>query len=242
MLKYLLPLLFLLPLSAVAGDGVALPQPARVALEQVFSGKTPGAVAEIPLENMYEVVYGNRIFYISGDGNYLLNGELIDLKQQRNLTEERRQAGRLRLLDTLDEAGMIRYPADGETRHVVTVFTDIDCTYCRKLHSGMAEMNDLGIEVRYLAFPRAGLSSPSYDKAVAVWCAEERNSAMDRAKADKPVPPAQCDNPVAEHMAVGQQMGVNGTPALLLADGRLLPGYVPPDRLRRMLDEGRAPQ
>jgi thiol:disulfide interchange protein DsbC len=130
----------------------------------------------------------------------------------------------------IPESSMIVYKAENE-KHVLSVFTDIDCVYCRKLHQEMAQMNELGITVRYLAFPRAGLNSPSYDKAVSVWCAGDRNAAMDSAKGSGQIEAIKCDAPVAMHMQVARQLGVNSTPSLVLEDGRLQPGYAPPKQL-----------
>jgi thiol:disulfide interchange protein DsbC len=124
--------------------------------------------------------------------------------------------------------------------HTVTVFTDIDCGFCRKLHADMSEYNKQDIRIRYLFYPRAGLGSESYDKAVSVWCADDRKAAMDTAKAGGAVPAKTCENPVAEHHALGQAMQLQGTPALLLEGGQMVPGYVPPDKLRTLLDQQRA--
>ena len=121
-------------------------------------------------------------------------------------------------------------------KHTVTVFTDIDCPYCRRLHKEVPAMNELGIKVRYLAFPRAGVHSPSFKEAVSVWCAKNPAQALTDAKAGKKVPEVTCDNPVLQHMALGEQVGVTGTPAMVLEDGRMLPGYIPATRLAQLLN------
>jgi thiol:disulfide interchange protein DsbC len=123
----------------------------------------------------------------------------------------------------------------------VSIFTDIDCGFCRRLHAEMAQYNKQGIAVRYLFYPRAGIGSDSYKKAVSVWCADDRQAAMDSAKAGNEVPEKTCENPVEAHYELGQQMRVQGTPAIVLEDGEMVPGYVPPDKLRRALDQ-RFPQ
>jgi len=120
------------------------------------------------------------------------------------------------------------------------VFTDIDCGYCRKLHADMDKYNAQGIRVRYLFYPRAGLRSESYRKAVSVWCADDRKAAMTAAKTGRPLPARSCVNPVADQYNLGRQLGVRGTPALVLEDGEIIPGYVPPDKLRTMLDDRQA--
>lgn len=206
----------------------------RKALAKVIP-ETPDAVQKTPVAGLYEVSYGTHLFYVSADGRFLLQGDMVDLQSRTNLTEGRRSGARLTALKNAEES-MIVYSPKGETKHTITVFTDIDCGYCRKLHNGMKEMNDLGIAVRYLAFPRAGVGSPSYDKAVSVWCSKDQRKSMDTAKANGKLTPAKCDNPVAEHMALGQALGVNGTPALVLEDGRMLPGYLPPDRLLQAIE------
>lgn len=200
-------------------------------------GRAPDQISAAPIEGLKEVIYGTDVYYITPDGRYLISGSMFDLASKDNLTEKRLGGIRKDMLKKLDESSMIVYKAKGKQKHVITVFTDIDCVYCRKLHSGMAEMNKLGITVRYMAYPRAGIGSPSYDKAVSVWCAEDRNKAMDEAKNSNKIMPKKCDNsPVAEEFIMGQKLGVNSTPSILLEDGHLMPGYAPPDRLLALLD------
>ena len=141
-------------------------------------------------------------------------------------------------IDDLGEDSMIVF-APKKVNHTVTVFTDIDCGYCRRLHTDMAGYNDKGIRIRYLFYPRAGIGSESYNKAVSVWCADDRKQAMTQAKAGQPVAPKTCENPVDEHYALGQAMRLQGTPALILESGETVPGYVPPDKLRQALDQRR---
>jgi len=144
-------------------------------------------------------------------------------------------------IDKLGEDSMIIFsPKNGKVKHTITVFTDIDCGYCRKLHSAIDEYNELGIRVRYLAYPRAGIGSASYDKAVAVWCAKDRKKAMTQAKNNQSVNSGKCANPVAEHFEMGSKIGVRGTPALVLESGQLVPGYVPPQRLAAILEKDAA--
>lgn len=205
-------------------------------LTKVF-GKQPDKLQPSPLAGIYEVVYGAKLYYVSSDGRYLFSGDMIDLKTRVNLTEKNRSDARLKAIEAVDESDMIIYKAKGKEKHTVTVFTDIDCGYCRKLHQGMSEMNELGITVRYLAYPRAGIGSPSYDKAVSVWCAKDRNEAMDEAKRGATPDIVTCDAPVKEQLALGASIGVTGTPALVLEDGTLMPGYLPPERLAKALEQ-----
>ncbi|MGB5260803.1 MAG: thioredoxin fold domain-containing protein [Gammaproteobacteria bacterium] len=183
-----------------------------------------------------EVLVGMNVFYVSNDGKYVFEGKLIDLESRTDLTEQRLGKVRLQTLAGLDEKTMIVFPAQ-QPRHTITVFTDIDCGYCRKLHNEISEYNAQGITVRYLSFPRSGPNTPSFSKAVSVWCAEDRNMALTNAKAGKQLPEKDCDNPVKQHFDLGMEMGVAGTPAILMDSGALLPGYVPAKRLAQELDK-----
>lgn len=212
-------------------------------LQTLVPGVQPDSIRPTPWQGVYEVAYGAQLFYFSGDGRYMLRGEMMDLNGQVNLTEKRRAAYRVEALAALGEETMLVYSPEKETRHTITVFTDVDCVYCRKLHSGMKEMNDLGIRVRYLAYPRAGVGSSSYNTMRSVWCAEDPQAAMDQAKAGKPVPESSCaEHDLSDHLSLVQEFGLNGTPALVLEDGQLVPGYVPPRQLAQMLEENSAKQ
>ncbi len=236
MKKLFVAALCLIALPAIAADSKAVQQ-LKSDLVKVFGGQ-PDAVSEAPVNGLYEVTFGPKVFYVSADGRYLLDGELFNLETRTNLTEQKRGSARLKALETIDDSSLIVYKAKGKEKHVITVFTDIDCGYCRKLHGGMAEMNELGITVRYMAYPRAGVDSPSYNKAVSVWCAKDRNKAMDVAKTGTTPEVSSCDSPVKQHMAMGKMIGVTGTPALVLSNGTLMPGYMPPQQLLIALEKG----
>lgn len=207
----------------------------RAAMQKIIPGSEPDSIEPSELKGMYEVAYGAEVFYVSEDGRYLLNGSLLDLSSGKNITEDKRAVGRLKLIKTMDEAKMIVYSPE-QVKHSITVFTDIDCPYCRRMHKEMAEMNSQGIEVRYMLFPRAGVNSKSYKKAVAVWCADDRQQALTDAKAGKKVAEKTCDNPIDEHMALVEKLGITGTPTSVLEDGRMIPGYVPVARLVPVLE------
>jgi thiol:disulfide interchange protein DsbC len=130
---------------------------------------------------------------------------------------------------------MIIFSPD-KTKHTITVFTDIDCPYCQKLHAEIEDYNKAGIEVRYLMFPRAGVDSPSYKKAISVWCANDSNKALTDAKQGKKVEAKTCENPIQSQMTVAQMVGVTGTPAIVLEDGEMLPGYRPVKEMSVVLD------
>lgn len=196
-------------------------------------------VRTTPVPGLYEVAIGPRLVYMTGDGRFLIQGSLSDVQKREDLTEPRRNAIRLDVVNKVSEDDMVVFgPKDA--KDTVTVFTDIDCGFCRRLHSEMGKYNAAGIRIRYLFMPRAGKGSESYKKAVNVWCAKDRQQAMTDAKAGKEVAAQTCKNPVEEHIELADIMGISGTPALILPDGELLPGYVPADRLRAMIDEQKA--
>ncbi len=230
----------LLTVSAFAAGDKGVDQ-VRQSLQRQLPGLTVGEINTTPVPGLYEVAVGQKIVYVTADGRYLLQGVLIDLQQQKNLTKPRLDAIKAKAVAALDEQQMVIFgPKDA--KHTITVFTDIDCGYCRKLHSEINDYIDKDIRVRYLFYPRAGVGSSSYDKAVSVWCADDRKAAMTRAKAGKPIEKRTCDNPVKQDMALGQQMGVTGTPAIVLNSGRMIPGYVPAERLLPILQSEEAAQ
>lgn len=199
-------------------------------------GKKVTEIKPSPLPGLYQVTAPPMVFYMSKDARYVINGDIVDLKNKVNLSSSERAAAKKAALDQISEKDMIIYKPK-KVKHVVTVFTDIDCGYCRKLHSEIAQYNKLGIEIRYVAFPRAGIGSDSYRKAVAVWCSKDRKKAMTEAKRGVQIAAKNCDNPVAKEYELGQELGVNGTPALVLEDGEVFPGYAPPERLSAALDQ-----
>lgn len=195
-------------------------------------------VFESPIEGVYRVPVGKQSLYVSEDGKHFIAGDLLEVTDSGFVDplEASRTEARLELLNSIDIADQIVYKAKGETRGHINVFTDIDCGYCRKLHRQMADMNAQGIEVRYLAFPRAGLKSASFDKLATAWCSDNQQDAMDKLKNREPLDMNVCgDNPVAAQLFLGGQMGVTGTPALIMSDGRLVPGYMPTADLLKTL-------
>ncbi len=186
------------------------------------------------VKGLYEVIIGANIFYISDDGKYMLQGHLIDVKERKDLTELKLATTRKQSIEKLGENKMIIF-SPKNVKHKVTVFTDIDCGYCRKLHSEMDQYLAKGISVQYLFFPRAGKGSESYDKAVSVWCADDRNVALTNAKNGKGLETKSCENPVDEHMQMATDFEVRGTPMIVTEKGNVFPGYVPADRLAQAL-------
>jgi thiol:disulfide interchange protein DsbC len=194
------------------------------------------AISETPIEGLLMVQVGGDVVYATADGKYLVQGRVIDMDTREDLTESAKSDVRRELLAKAETKGQITF-APVETKYDLTVFTDIDCGYCRKLHAQIDEYNQQGIAIHYMAFPRAGVGSHSFDKAVSVWCASDQRSALTQAKLGAEPDPAQCDNPVEEQYQLGRDLGVTGTPSLLTADGQMIPGYVPPDQLRARLDQ-----
>jgi len=196
-------------------------------------------VRSTPANGLYELQAGTQIFYITQDGKYLLTGNMLDMATKENLTDSRMKGIRLDAIAAVSSDQFISYKAKDE-KYAITVFTDIDCGYCRKLHSEMDGYNKLGISVNYLFFPRTGLGTESYNKAVSVWCNKDRNTALTNAKAGKAMGAAKCDNPIAAHFQLGSELGINGTPNIITAQGEMLPGYMPPAALKRELDKAAA--
>lgn len=221
----------------VAAQSSAEDTPDISRLQNALGGAKPDSISEMAVPGLYEVVLGSQILYLTKDGRFVIQGEVIDLDSADNLTENRRTKLRLSAIDAVGENNMIIFDAkDGKVKHTITVFTDVDCGYCRKLHREIASYNDLGIRVRYLMFPRAGLKSQSYDTAVSVWCADDQQTAMTQAKLGQKIAEKSCANPVASHYNLGQQLGVRGTPSIILDNGEMVPGYVPAARLAQMFN------
>ncbi|WP_295405746.1 DsbC family protein [uncultured Thiocystis sp.] len=215
-------------------------QTIRDALEKTVPGIKISHIEAAPIKGLYEVMVGTDLMYVTGDGRYFVNGHIVDLKTREDLTEPRLASARKLLIDGLGESQMVIFgPADA--KHTITVFTDIECGYCRKLHSQIDAYGKEGIRVRYLFFPRAGKGSPAYDEAVSVWCAGDdaaRRQAMTDAKAGKTIEVKTCDHPIDAHMALGAELGLRGTPAIVTEKGDLIPGYVEPKRLAAELNGG----
>ena len=207
-------------------------------LQNILAGATPSSVTPSPIPGLYEVILGSQILYISEDGQFAVSGDVINLATRSNMTEARRSDIRSAAIADVGEDNMIIFAPEEPAKHTVTVFTDIDCGYCRKLHQEIASYNQAGIAVRYLLFPRAGIGSPSYDKAVTAWCSADRQDAITRSKLGEVLPQLTCDNPVKHHYELGQMVGVQGTPSIILENGQMVPGYVPADRLAQILNNG----
>jgi len=209
-------------------------------LKKISPSLNADNVKQGSIMNMYEVQDGADIVYVSEDGKYLIIGNVIDLETQKNLTENVRKTARKKVLEEITEDQMIVYKPKGKIKHKLTIFTDIDCGYCRKLHSDLQGYLDQGIEIRYLPFPRAGKGSESYQKAKTVWCAKDRNKSLTEAKLGKnfKVSDKLCqDKTVDKSMEMVEQLGISGTPALITEDGTIMPGYIPPSAIGSVLEK-----
>ncbi|MFL9815326.1 thioredoxin fold domain-containing protein [Stutzerimonas sp. VN223-3] len=191
------------------------------------------AISESPMDGVYQVqLKGGRQLYASADGQFLIQGYMFQFKdgQAINLTEQAQSRSVAKTIEAIPTSEMVVFAPEKPKTHI-TVFTDTDCGYCQKLHSEVPELNRLGVEVRYMAFPRQGMGSHGANTLASVWCAKDRQAAMNKAKAREEVSTASCDNPVAEQYELGQLLGVQGTPAIILADGQIIPGYQPAPQL-----------
>jgi thiol:disulfide interchange protein DsbC len=207
----------------------------ETSLKRIMPGIQIDSVKTSPIPGLYEVMVGTNLLYVSDDGNYVIQGTLIDVPHQKNLTEAQQAESRLAALAKVGTSHMIVFKPKIQS-HYVYVFTDIDCGYCRKLHSEIDQYLKEGIEVRYLFFPRAGEGSESWAKAVSVWCSKNRNEALTRAKKGEPgeadnKKDKTCDNPVSQHYALGNALGASGTPMIVTDRGQIIPGYVPAGKL-----------
>jgi thiol:disulfide interchange protein DsbC len=234
-MKRLITAVLGLGLAFAAGALFAGDDPAE-AIKQKISKALDVSVEHIrpaPVAGWYEVQHAHEFAYVSTDGKYLMEGDLVDIDSGEHLTEDRRRADRLQALAQLGPDSLIEFAPKPPlaAKYVVTVFTDLDCPYCRKLHSQIAQYNAKGIAIRYAFFPRHGIGSPTYFQAISVWCSADRQDALTRAKLGQDIPSRKCTNPVDKEYKLALDLGISGTPGLILPDGTLYPGYAPPDDL-----------
>ncbi len=221
-----------------ASSAEQAPDPRAALVKLLPAGAKVEDLKPSPIAGIYEFVQGADVSYITADGKYFLDGNVYDMKTRENLTEVLRTHARLALISEVPESQMIIFSPKNPL-YTITVFTDVDCQYCRKLHSEIAELNKLGVRVRYMFFPRSGPNTESWRKAEVVWCSPDRNEALTRAKTG-----AQLDmnktcapTPVAREYALGQSIGVRGTPAILTEKGDYISGYMPPHDLVQELKQ-----
>jgi len=223
------------PAATAAPAAAAGKADPRIEMSKKIPGTQPDDFRQSPVPGLWELARGADIVYVTTDAKFALAGDMYEIATDTNVSERRRRDARLEMVKSVPESQMVVF-SPKDPKYTVTVFTDIDCGYCRKLHSEMAKYNELGIRVRYLFFPRTGPNTESWSKAVAVWCSPDRNDALTRAKRGEEIKMKKCGNtPVDHDYELGQAIGLRGTPAILLADGDLLPGYVPPATLAKRL-------
>lgn len=233
--------LMALPLGLAAGAASAQAL-SKEELATRLNGIAVEDISDSPVEGIYQVAVGANVAYVTKDGRYIIRGDIYDAETSSNVTEDTRAKARVSMLEGIDPASMIVFkPADGNVKHKITIFTDIDCGYCRQFHREIDKVTALGIEVHYLFFPRTGPNTESWEKADKVWCASNHNAALTRAKLGGEVPNAPaCQSPVESHYALGQRIGVRGTPAIFAENGDLIGGYLPPAQLAKVLDDPNA--
>ena len=185
-------------------------------------------IEKTPIEGIYQVIIGGQVIYMTKDARYMIDGNLIDLSTKKNYTEDAMSGIRLSQIEKLGEDKMVVYTPE-TIKHTITVVTDIDCPYCRRLHNEMDQYMAGGVQVRYIFMPLKGKGD--FRTTVSVWCAKDRNEALDLAKAGAELEAKDCENPINEHLNVSRSLGVRGTPAIILQDGSMLPGYVPASKL-----------
>lgn len=249
----------LAPLAACSGGDAAAANPAvaaptvataaapavssddpRVALAAKIPGAKPEDLRATPVPGIYELVHGADISYVSADAGFVFAGDLYRVTASGdfpNLSELRRRELRLKLLESLPESQMLVF-GPAKAAHTITVFTDIDCPWCQRMHSQVNDYNKLGIRVRYLFYPRSGPDTESWEKAEAVWCAKDRKDAFTRAKRGEVKRLKSCDgSPVAREFQLGRDIGVTGTPGVVLDSGELVPGYLAPAQMLAHIQE-----
>ena len=233
-------LVIAMPAQLVAADNGAELEKVRKTVSEMFSMIEPENINSSPVAGWYTIRQGSLVAYISADGRYLMQGDLIDLDNQVNLSEVARNDSRRDLMASVADDDTIMFSPE-DVKHSVTVFTDIDCTYCRRLHNQIDDYMAHGIQVRYLLYPRNGPASRAWNTSEEVWCSSDRGNALTLAKLDKEFPTASCDaSAVQEHYAIGRDVGLSGTPAIILEDGTLIGGYLPPDQLKARLEQSAA--
>ena len=222
--------------SSWAVAETAVPADLGEKMKPMFGG-APDSLKATPVAGVFEAKFGGEVIYVSGDARYVFAGDLIDAQSKSNLTELSRSSDRKEVVAKIDAASAIEFKAKGDEKHIVYAFTDVDCPFCVKLHKEVPALNEKGVTVRYLAYPRAGVGSPAYKKMVNIWCSDDKGAALNQVKNEgKELPAKECTNPVKDQFELGQKLGVNGTPALITVDGMMIPGFRPADQLVQMLE------
>lgn len=228
---------FMLFCSVVTADESQIKQ-----LQDALNKKMPGldvtSITETPIPGVLELLSGGDIYYLTPDASYMMQGALIDMDKQVNLTNQRKGSVHIGLINAMPEEKMVVFsPEDGKEAREITVFTDTSCPYCSKLHEEVEQLTDAGIKVRYLLYPRAGLGSSAHMELQSVWCADDQQAAMTAAKQRQPIDQKECVNPIEDHIALAQQVGLRGTPLIYLDSGEIVNGYRPADQLVKLVQD-----
>jgi len=225
--------------AAPADEGKPL---SKEELAGKLNGVQASQITDSAVPGIYQVTIGSSVAYVTKDGRFVFQGDITDVATGANITEQTRSQARVAMLGSVDPKTMIVFsPKDGKVKHTVTIFTDVDCGYCRQFHREIDKVTALGIEVHYLFFPRTGPNTESWEKAERVWCAPDRNAALTKAKLGGDLPKANCGNtPVESQWSLGRKIGVRGTPSMFSESGELIGGYLPPATLAKVLDESAA--
>jgi thiol:disulfide interchange protein DsbC len=211
--------------SQVIADTAESLSAVRSNIEKSLPDLTITSLAETPVPGLFELVMDGQIYYVNEGGDYLLDGNLIELSTRTNLTENRIGGIHMELVEALGEENMLVYEPDEPSERSITIFTDLSCPYCQKLHEEIDVLLDAGVRVRYLLFPRAGLGSQAHADLESVWCADDPQKAMTVAKSGGKVEPSTCDNPIESHVTLAEQVGLRGTPLIYLDTGQRVSGY-----------------
>lgn len=222
------------PVAAAPSDAQAAAR-AREAIRKLAPNADIQYVGPAIIPGFQEVVAMRSTFFVSNDGKYLVNGKIFDVERTIDVTDHAYAGIRKEALAKVPKSERIVFAASNP-KHVVTVFTDVECGYCRRMHQDIAQYNAAGITIEYLAYPRAGMGSADAKLMEAVWCSADRKAALTEAKAGRPVPPKTCTNPVGRHHDIGEVVGLQGTPMVITSEGVALPGYMPPADMLRLLD------
>jgi thiol:disulfide interchange protein DsbC len=206
----------------------------RQALAKTMPLVKPDKISESPVDGLYEVIVGSQVVYMSVDAQYMIEGDLYNLITKENVSEKAKSVIRLSAINKLGSEKMVVYKPE-TVKNTITVVTDIDCPYCRRLHDEIPDYMKNNIEVRYIFMPLKGVADMK--KTVSVWCSDNQQQALDIAKSGGEVEEKTCDNPIKEHLELARELGVRGTPAIVLENGELLPGYVPVAKLVAQLQQ-----
>lgn len=230
----------LLGLTVSLAVFATLANAAEKTVENKFKTMLPDVVvkevSKSPIQGFYQIqVDSGKVFYMSEDGKYLIQGYLFELndKTPKNLTLETEEKFVANLINNIDKSSMVVFKAkDNQPKAHVTIFTDTSCPYCHRLHEGVPALNERGIEVRYLAFPREGFASRGFEELQKVWCSDNQQEAMNQLMQEIPVKSVKkCNTPIVEQYVLGQKIGIRGTPAIILENGHIIPGYQPTPQL-----------